>query len=121
MPLRRELLVILCLGFAFVGVHLARAQEATSANLPDQFQTGEMASTSKPKNKKMESRSQTLAIAPRRKITAAPKQAPATEKSARPILPSGEKKGKPNIPSASKEVNQKPTTVTEQQSPVEAS
>ncbi len=63
MRVRREVLVVLCIGVAFSVAHLARTQEAASANLPDQFQTGEMASTSKPKKKKTESSSQTLATA----------------------------------------------------------
>ena len=61
MRLRRDLLVVLCIGVAFAGAHRAQSQEAASADLPDQFQTGEMASTSKPKKKKTEPSSQTLA------------------------------------------------------------
>ena len=66
MRVRREVLVVLCVGVAFGGAHMARAQEATSASLPDQFQTGEMASTSKPKKTKAEPSSQTLAPASKR-------------------------------------------------------
>jgi TonB family protein len=121
MPLRQDLLVLLCIGFASAGTHLARAQEATSANLPDQFQTGEMASTSRPKKKKTESSSQTLATAPRQTIAPVPEQAPAVEQSPPPIRPGEDKKAEPSTQSALKTPSRKPTTVTEEQSPVETS
>src|SRR5439155_1290509 len=42
MRVRRAVLTVAWTGVAVAGGELARAQEATSANLPDQFQTGEM-------------------------------------------------------------------------------
>jgi len=121
MRVRREVLVVLCVGGAFGGAHLERAQEATSASLPDQFQTGEMASTSEPKKKKTESSSQTLATARKQNTAPPPEQTPAVEESPPSILANEEKKAEPSTQSTSKVPNQKPTTVTEQQSPVEAS
>ena len=52
MPARGVSLLIVCTGVCFAGAQLSRAQEATSANLPDQFQTGEMIQVQKPKKKK---------------------------------------------------------------------
>ena len=54
MPARIVSAFVVCTGVCFAGAHLARAQEATSANLPDQFQTGEMIQIHKPKKKKAE-------------------------------------------------------------------
>src|SRR6266513_5971827 len=61
---RGRVLVVVCTGVCFAGAHLTQAQEATSANLPDQFQTGEMIQTQKLKKKKAEATSQTLATVP---------------------------------------------------------
>src|SRR4030095_10463731 len=58
-------LVVVCTGVCFAGAHLTQAQEATSASLPDQFQTGEMIQIQKPKKKKAESTSQIAATAPK--------------------------------------------------------
>ena len=55
MPARTVSVFVVCTGVCFAGAHLTRAQEATSANLPDQFQTGEMIQIHKPKKKKAES------------------------------------------------------------------
>ena len=119
MRVRREVLVVLCVGVAFGGAHMARAQEATSASLPDQFQTGEMASTSKPKKKKAEPSSQTLA--PAKQSTApVPKQSPPTEELPTQIV-TEEKTAEPRTQSASRALSQKPTGVTEEQPPAEAS
>ena len=119
MRVRREVLVVLCVGVALRGAHMARAQEATSASLPDQFQTGEMASTSKPKKKKAEPSSQTLA--PAKQSTApVPKQSAPAEELPTQIV-TEEKTTEPRTQSASRALNQKPTGVTEEQPPAEAS
>ena len=55
MPARIVSAFVVCTGVCFAGAHLTQAQEATSANLPDQFQTGEMIQIHKPKKKKAES------------------------------------------------------------------
>ena len=120
MRVRREVLVVLCIGVAFGGAHLARAQEATSASLPDQFQTGEMASTSKSKKKKAEPSSQTLAPASKQNTAPVPKQSPPTEELPTQIV-TEEKTAEPRTQSASRALSQKPTSVTEEQSPAEDS
>ena len=73
------ILAILCSSVAFAGVHLTQAQEATSANLPDQFQTGEMIQIKKSKKTKVESTSQITATAPEQNTAPVPEQMPPTE------------------------------------------
>jgi len=121
MRVRREVLVVLCIGVTFAGAHRVQGQEAASANLPDQFQTGEMASTSKPKKKKTEPSSQTLATALKKNAPPVPEQTPAAEEPPPPNLPSEKKRAEPSPRSASSPPSQKPTVLTEQQSPAEDS
>ena len=64
MPARIVSAFVVCICVCFAGAHVTQAQEATSASLPDQFQTGEMIQIQKPKKKKTESISQTVATAP---------------------------------------------------------
>jgi TonB family protein len=75
----RVILAIACTGVAFAGVRVIRAQEATSANLPDQFQTGEMMQIHKSKKKKVESTSQIAATAPEQNTAPVPEQMPTAE------------------------------------------
>src|SRR5438094_872932 len=96
MRLRRELFVVLCIGVAFGGAHLTRAQEAASASLPDQFQTGEMASTSKPKKKRTELTSQTFTTARKQNTVPAPEKSITIQESAAPILPTEDKTAEPS-------------------------
>jgi TonB family protein len=103
------------------GAHLARAQEATSANLPDQFQTGEMIQIQKPKKKKAKSTSQTVETATKQDTAPVPEQMPAAEEVPTRIAPTEEKKAEPNRSNASMPPNQKPTTPTEQTLPAEES
>ena len=49
MPARTVSVFVLCTAVCLAGAHMSRGQEATSANLPDQFQTGEMIQIHKPK------------------------------------------------------------------------
>ena len=113
MPGRIVSLFIVCTGVCFVGAYLARAQEATSANLPDQFQTGEMIQIQKPKKKKKnESNSQTATTATNQETAPVPEQMPATEEVPTPITPA-EKKAEPKLRSSSLPPNQKPSTSTE--------
>src|ERR1041385_2182395 len=51
-----------------IATHVVRGQEATSANLPDQFQTGEMIEVQKPKTKKVHPRSKAVATTPKQQI-----------------------------------------------------
>ena len=94
-------LVVVCTGVCFAGAPWSRAQEATSANLPDQFQTGEMIQIHKPKKKKAESTSQTVATAPKQNTAPVPEQTPAAEKVPAQIAPAEEKKPEPNRSTAS--------------------
>jgi TonB family protein len=114
MRARGVTLVIVSTGLALSGAHLARAQEATSANLPDQFQTGEMIQTQKPKKEKTESTSQTLATAPKQNIAPAPKQIAPVEEPPAATVPSEEKKAEPGPGNASRPPSQKPASVADQ-------
>jgi TonB family protein len=119
MPARAVSVFVVCTGVCFVGVHLSRAQEATSANLPDQFQTGEMIQIQKPKKKKAKSTSQTVETATKQDTAPVPEQMPAVEEVPTQIAPTEEKKAEPNRSTASTPPTQKPTTPTEQTLPAE--
>jgi TonB family protein len=93
---------------------LSRAQEATSANLPDQFQTGEMIQAQKAKKKKAEATSQTLATVPKQDTAPVPEQLPAAQEMPTQIAPTEEKKAEPNRSTASMPPSQKPATPIEQ-------
>ena len=110
MPARIVSAFVVCTGVCFAGAHLAQAQEATSANLPDQFQTGEMIQIHKPKKKKTESSSQTVATAPKQDTAPVPEQTPASEEVPTQIAPAEEKKAEPNRSTASMPPSQKPAT-----------
>src|ERR1044071_2330606 len=112
-------LFVVCAGVCFAGVHFNRAQEATSANLPDQFQTGEMIQIHKPKKKKTESKSQTVATAPKQSTAPVPEQTAAAEGMTAPTGPAEEKKAEPNQSTASMPPTRKPATPTEQAPPAE--
>ena len=114
MPARTLSVVVLCTSVCLVCAHLIQAQEATSANLPDQFQTGEMIQIQKPKKKKAGSSSQTLATAPKEDTAPVPEQMPAAEETPTQIAPPEEKKTEPNVSTASMSPSQKPATRAEQ-------
>ena len=117
---RGGVLVVVCTGVCFAGAHWSRAQEATSANLPDQFQTGEMIQIQKPKKKKVEATSQTLATVPTQDTAPAPEHTPsAAQEVPAQIAPTEEKKAEPNRSTASMPPSQKPATPTEQAAPAE--
>ena len=113
-------LVVVCTAVVLARAHMAEAQEATSANLPDQFQTGEMIQIQKPKKKKAESTLQTLATAPKQNIAVAPKETPAANDLPAQIV-TEEKKTKPSTGIASAPQTQKVVAVTEQTPPAEES
>lgn len=92
MRVRRAVLTVAWAGVALVGSQLARAQEATSANLPDQFQTGAMIQIQKSKKKKSESNSQNPAMVPNQNTAPVPDQPLAAEELPPLIVPSAEKK-----------------------------
>jgi TonB family protein len=120
MRVRRGVLVVVCAGVACGGAHLSRAQEAASANLPDQFQTGEMMQIQKSKKKKADPNSQTVATAPKQNTAPVPEQAPVSEELA-PQIVTEEKTAEPSRSNSSTPPNQKVAPVTEHASPVEES
>jgi TonB family protein len=109
-----------CVGVVFGGAHLSRGQEAASANLPDQFQTGEMMQIQKSKRKKTESSSQTVATGPKQNTAPVPEQAPVPEELP-PQIVTEEKTAEPSRSNASTPPSQKVAPVTEQAPPVEES
>jgi TonB family protein len=113
MPARSVSVFVVCTGVCFAGAHLSRAQEATSANLPDQFQTGEMIQIRKSKKKKTESSSHTIATAPNQDTAPVPEQPPAAEEVPAQIAPAEEKKVEPNQSTASIPPSQKPAVPSE--------
>jgi TonB family protein len=119
MPARTVSILVVCTGVCFAGVHLSRAQEAASANLPDQFQTGEMIQIHKPKKKKAERTSQIAAAAPNQDTAPVPEQMPAAEEAPTHIVPAEEKKAEPNQSTASMPPSQKHTTSSEEAPPAE--
>jgi TonB family protein len=114
MPGRIVSVLVVCAGVCFASAHLSRAQEATSANLPDQFQTGEMIQIHKSKKKKTESSSQAIAAAPNQDTAPVPEQMPSAEEAPTHIVPTEEKKTEPNRSAASMPPSQKPATSTEE-------
>lgn len=74
----RGTIAILCTGVALANVRIAWAQDATSANLPEQFETREAMPTPRPKKKKAEPSLKIEAKASSQKPT------PVTEQTARP-------------------------------------
>ena len=116
---RGRVLVAVCTVVCFAGAHLMQAQEATSSNLPDQFQTGEMIQIHKQKKKKAESISKTVATAPKQDTAPVPEQPLASEEGSAQIAPVVEKKAEPNRSNASMPPSQKPAPTIEQASSAE--
>src|SRR6476646_12066045 len=119
MPARTVSALVVATGVCFVGAHLMQAQEATSANLPDQFQTGEMIQIHKPKKKKAELTSQIAATAPKQDTAPVPEQPLASEEGPTQMAPVVEKKVEPNPSTASMPPSQKPAPTIEQAHPAE--
>ena len=119
MPARNVNLLVVCTTVCFAGAHATQAQEATSANLPDQFQTGEMIQVHKPKKKKKESRSETLATAPKQDAAPVPEEMPAAEETPTHVAPAVEKKAEPDRSAVSTPPSEKPTATTEPAASVE--
>jgi TonB family protein len=112
MRVSRGVLAVVCTVVAVAGAPLVRAQEATSANLPDQFGTGEVTPPAKSKKKKAESISQTVATAPKQKTASAPQQTPPAEELPTLTVPSDEKKGEPSPAVEAKKSNTTSAHVT---------
>jgi TonB family protein len=119
MPARTLSVFVVCTGVCFAGANLTQAQEATSANLPDQFQTGEMIQIQKPKKKKAEPSSQTVATAVKQDTAPVPERMPAAEEVPTQIPSAEEKKADPNRNTAVLPPNQKPATPIEPAPPPE--
>ena len=98
---------IVCAGICFAGAHLTQAQEATSSNLPDQFQTGEMIQIHKLKKKKAGSTSKAVATAPQQDSAPVPEQPLASEEGTAQTAPVEAKKTEPDRSAASMPPNQK--------------
>jgi periplasmic protein TonB len=80
MRVHRRILAVLSTGIVLANAPLARAQDATSANLPEQFETREAMLTPKPKKKKAERGLKIAARTSSRKPAAATEQTtPAAE------------------------------------------
>ena len=75
---------ILCAGIVFAGAPSARPQEATSANLPENLETGEPAPPAKSKKKKAERQREVVARTQTQTQVPVKKQTPSTEE---PITP----------------------------------
>ena len=96
MPARTVSVFVLCTAVCLADAHMSRGQEATSANLPDQFQTGEMIQIHKPKKKKSEPSSQTVATATKQEAAPVPEQLPAAaDEVPTQVAPAEEKKIEP--------------------------
>jgi len=104
MPAHVVSALVLCTGICFAGAHLMQAQEATSANLPDQFQTGEMIQIRESKKKKTES----ISTVPKGDTAPVPEQPLASQEPAQQIPPPEEKKIESNQNTASMPPSQKP-------------
>jgi TonB family protein len=104
---------VICV-IVLAGAHSVRAQEATSANLPDQFQTGEMIQIQKPRKKKTKSTSKTVATASKQETAPVPEQTPVAEEMPTQVAPPGEKRAEPNRSNASMPPSQKPATSSEE-------
>src|SRR6476469_3723331 len=116
MPARTVRAFVVCTGVCFVGAHLMQAQEATSANLPDQFQTGEIIQIHKSKKKKTEPTSQIGATAPKQDTAPVPEQPLASEEGPTQLAPVVEKKAEPDRSTASMPPSQKTAQTIEQAS-----
>ena len=119
MPARTVSAFVVCTGICFAGGHLMQAQEATSANLPNQFQTGEMIQIHKQKKKKAESISKTVATAPKQDTAPVPEQPLASEEGPTPLAPMVDKKAEPNRSTGSTPPSQTPEPTIEQASSTE--
>src|SRR5262245_35519638 len=119
MPARTVRVFVVCSGVCLASAHLSRAQEATSANLPDQFQTGEMLQIQKPKKQKAESSSQSLATAAKNEVTPAPQQTPVTEEL--PSVTATEEKHPEPSPAVQADTNLTSARVTKSAPPPEES
>jgi TonB family protein len=95
------------------GAHPSRAQEAASANLPDQFQTSEMIHAAKAQKKERGARSPSIATAPKQNTAPLPEEPPVPEELP-PQIVTEEKKAEPSRSTASTPPSQKVPPVSRQ-------
>lgn len=89
--MRREIFALLCSGLVLASAPLARAQEATSPNLPEHIETGEATPPPKLKKKKKERSREIAATASSEKPAPATEQVGTAEESTIPAAPAEKK------------------------------
>ena len=119
MPARTLSIFVVCAGVCLAGVRWSQAQEATSASLPDQFQTGEMIQIQKPNKKTAQASSRTVATAPKQDSAPVPEEMPLPQESPAQIAPAEQKRAEPSSSVASSPPSQKPPAATAQTTPEE--
>src|SRR5215208_681525 len=119
MPARIVSVVVVCTSVCFASGDWSRGQEATSSNLPDQFQTGEMIKIQKPKKKNAKPGADTVATSPTQDTAPVPEQMPAIEEAPIQITPPEEKKAEASRSTASMPPSQKPAPTVGQGSSAE--
>jgi TonB family protein len=87
MHVDRAIFAVVCILVLASSAPLARPQDATSANLPERFETGEARPTPKSKKKKAEPVPEIAAKASSQKPAPVPEQTPAAEEPATPVAP----------------------------------
>lgn len=87
MRVHRGTVAILCTGVVLADASLAWAQEATSANLPEQFETHDAMPTPRPKKKKAAQNREIAARASTRKPAPATEQTTPPEEAVIPAMP----------------------------------
>jgi TonB family protein len=87
MHVDRAIFAVVCILVLASSAPLARPQDATSANLPERFETGEARPTPKSKKKKAEPVPEIVAKASSQKPAPVPEQTPAAEEPATPVAP----------------------------------
>jgi TonB family protein len=96
MPVHGGILAVVCGSVVLAGAPLARAQDATSANLPDRVETDEVAPRPSPKKRKPQPSREIAARTLSHKPVPVPEQTPAAEEPARSARV--EKKSRGNKP-----------------------
>jgi TonB family protein len=87
MRVDRAIFAVVCILVLASSAPLARPQDATSANLPERFETGEATPTPRSKKKKGEPIPEIAAKASSQKPAPVPEQTPAAEEPATPVAP----------------------------------
>jgi TonB family protein len=120
MRVHGRIYAVVCAAVGLAGAHMLRAQEATSAHLPDQFKNRELSSPPKSKKTTRESDSQRSATAPKQNTTPPPEQATPAEELP-PVVTIEEKKAEPSHPVERETSNSAPAHLTKSTAPSEES